>query len=223
MLILFYCAPYIRQTRISFLQKHFFWPIVLIKYAPAVVLLVMLWGGIGWIFVTNHPPDALGYPHVRQELAQPEGASQTMMFQGGVGRDRHIEVAGAGLFFGITTLLGFTVLIGWGCRSRHSNQELAAFFWNLMVMVGLIFIGVFLMMVIAYQSSWDNPYDPHYLGPFPVGTTLMFLGVCGIPAGFIVLYVLFYSEFILPKKSLARFHELVAARALSNPPDEDVS
>ena len=51
----------------------------------------------------------------------------------------------------------------------------------------------------------------------------MFLGVCGIPAGFIVLYVLFYSEFILPKKSLARFHELVAARALSNPPDEDVS
>ena len=51
----------------------------------------------------------------------------------------------------------------------------------------------------------------------------MFIGVCGIPAGFIMLYVLFYSEFILPQKSLARFQELIEARVPSNHPDEDVS
>jgi len=193
------------------------------KYIPAVIILLLLWGGILWIFTTNHPSDALGYPHVRQELAQPEGASKTMMFQGGIGRDRHIQVAGAGLFFGVVTLVGFSLLIAWGCRSRNSNQEIAAFFWNLMVMIGIIYLGAFLMMVIAYQSSWDNPFEPHYLGPFPVGTTLMFLGICGVPVCFIVLYVLFYKEFILPTKSLARFHALVEARQSAKPETEDVS
>ena len=193
------------------------------KYIPAVIILLLLWGAILWIFTTNHPSDGLGYPHVRQELAQPEGADKTMMFQGGIGRDRHIQVAGAGLFFGVVTLVGFSLLIAWGCRSRNSNQEIAAFFWNLMVMIGIIYVGAFLMMVIAYQSSWDNPFEPHYLGPFPVGTTLMFLGICGVPVCFIVLYVLFYKEFILPTKSLARLHALVEARQSAKSETEDVS
>ena len=193
------------------------------KYTPAAIVLLLLWLGVLWIFTTDSPKDAVGYPHVRQELAQPEGASKTMMFQGGVGRDRHLRVAGPGLFFGVVTLVGFSLLIVWGCRSRHSNREIAGFFWNLMFMVGIIYLGAFLMMVIAYQSSWDNPYEPHYLGPFPVGTTLMFLGICGVPAGFVFLYVLFYREFILPKESLARFTELVAARKGTSQPDEDPS
>lgn len=193
------------------------------KYLPAVIVLLLLWVGVFQIFTTNHPDDASGYPHTRQELAQPDGASQTMMFQGGTGRDRHMQVAGAGLLFGVVTLVGFSLLIAWGCRSRNSNREIAAFFWNLMVMVGIVYIAVFLMMVIAYQSSWGNPYEPHYLGAFPVGTTLMFLGICGVPAGFIVLYVLFYREFILPEKSLTRFKELVDSRKAAGQSYEDAS
>ncbi len=192
------------------------------KYAPATIVLILLWGAILWIFTTNHPGDALGYPHVREELAQPDGATTTMMFQGGVGRDRHIQVARAGLFFGIVTLVGFSLLIAWGCRTRNQNQEIGSFFWNLMVMVSIVYVAAFLMMCTAYQMSWDNPYEPHYLGPFPVGTTLMFLGICGVPVGFIALYVLFYKEFILPPESLARFNELVEARQARKQQQEDV-
>ena len=193
------------------------------KYAPVIAVLALLWLAVFWIFTTDHPPDALGYPHVRAELAQPEGATKTMMFQGGIGRDRHIQVSLAGIFFGIVTLTGFSLLIAWGCRSRHASQEIAAFFWNLMVMVAIVLVGAFLTMCTVYQSSWDHPFEPHYLGPFPFGTTLMFLGICGVPVGFIVLYVLFYREFILPTRSLARFNELVAARESAAEKDDVIA
>lgn len=192
------------------------------KYAPVIVLLSFLWGAVYWIFVTDHPPDALGYPHVRAELAQPEGASSPVMYQGGIGRDRHIQVSGAGLFFGLVTFVGFSMLIAWGCRTRNAREEIAAFYWNLMVMVSILFMAALITMCTVYQSSWDSPFEPHYLGVFPFGTTLMFLGICGVPVGFIALYVLFYREFILPKKSQTRFEELVAARqARANQPELD--
>ena len=52
-------------------------------------------------------------------------------------------------------------------------------------------------MCTVYQSSWDNPFEPHYLGTF--WNDLDVFGICGVPVGFIALYVLFYREFILQK------------------------
>ena len=57
--------------------------------------------------------------------------------------------------------------------------------------------------------SWLEPTEPDYLGPFPIATSLMFLGMYGVPLGFVVLYVLFFEDRILPPAALQEFREIV--------------
>ena len=81
--------------------------------------------------------------------------------------------------------------------------------WNLMVMVLLVLLGAFILLCTTYQMSWLEPTEPDYLGPFPIATSLMFLGIYGVPLGFVVIYVLFYEDRILPQAALKEFREIV--------------
>ena len=80
-----------------------------------------------------------------------------------------------------------------------------------MVMVVLVYFGAFILLCTTYQMSWLEPAEPDYLGPFPIATSLMFLGIYGVPLGFVVLYVLFFEDRILPQAALEEFREIVQA------------
>ena len=45
----------------------------------------------------------------------------------------------------------------------------------------------------------------------------MFLGMYGVPFGFVVLYVLFFDDRILPPKSLHEFQQLLAQNRQDSP------
>ena len=76
------------------------------KYAPVIVLLSFMGSRI---LDLRHrsPPDALGYPHVRAELAQPEVHRVPSCIRGRDWARPSYTGVRAGLFFGLVTFVGF--------------------------------------------------------------------------------------------------------------------
>ena len=192
------------------------------KYLPATILLALVWTAVLWVFLSDEPREATGFAHDNPALAQPEDATRVVMKQGGDGVTRHEHVVVPGLLLGCSMIAMFCMMLFWSCRTKNANPDTGGFFWNLMWMVLIIYEGAFILLCTTYQMSWVEPAKPDYLGPFPIGTSLMFLGMYGVPFGFIVLYVLFFDDRILPPKSLHEFQQLLVQNqdSLQPPADE---
>ena len=175
------------------------------KYWPAIIILALIWTAVLWVFFSVEPLAATGRPHSDATIATPENS----MMQGGAGALRHEHIVVPGLLFGCSIILMFCMLLFWVCRSKHADLDKAGYFWNLMVMVLLVLLGAFILLCTTYQMSWLEPTEPDYLGPFPIATSLMFLGIYGVPLGFVVLYVLFFEDRILPQTALDELYEIV--------------
>lgn len=179
------------------------------KYWPAIIILTLIWTAVLWVFLSVEPQAAAGRPHWDATIATPEGATSVAMMQGGDGALRHEHIVVPGLLLGCSVIVMFSMLLFWACGSKHVDQDSAGFFWNLMVMVVLVLLGAFILLCTTYQLSWLEPTEPDYLGPFPIATSLMFLGIYGVPLGFVVLYVLFFEDRILPQAALEEFREIL--------------
>ena len=117
----------------------------------------------------------------------------------------------------------FCMMLFWVCHTKHANPDSAGYFWNLMVMVVLVYVGSFILLCTTYQMSWLEPTEPDYLGPFPIATSLMFLGMYGVPLGFVVLYVLFFEDRILPQAALKEFREIVQSAKSDDVAEQEAS
>jgi hypothetical protein len=56
-----------------------------------------------------------------------------------------------------------------------------------------------------------------------MATSLMFLGMYGVPLGFVVLYVLFFEDRILPQAALEEFREIVQAAKAADVTEQEAS
>ena len=179
------------------------------KYLPAVIVLTLVWVAVLWVFFSVEPHEATGRSHSEVTFATPQDSTGVAMMQGGDGILRHEHIVVPGLLLGCSMIAMFCMMLFWVCRTKHADPDSGGYFWNLMVMVVLVYVGAFILLCTTYQMSWLEPTEPDYLGPFPIATSLMFLGIYGVPLGFVMLYVLFFEDRILPQAALDEFYEIV--------------
>lgn len=193
------------------------------KYLPAIIVLALVWTAVLWVFLSFEPIAATGRPHAEVTFATPPGSTGVAMMQGGDGGLRHEHIVVPGLLLGCSMIAMFCMMLFWVCRPKHADPDSAGYFWNLMVMVVLVYVGAFILLCTTYQMSWLEPTEPDYLGPFPMATSLMFLGMYGVPLGFVVLYVLFFEDRILPQAALEEFREIVQAAKSADVTEQEAS
>lgn len=161
------------------------------------VLLLLV---VGVVLFTEEKGATHGFKH----------PAVSAMDRGGSGLDRHEPLLIHGWLFGVLQISAFVGCLAFGARRQGRLGRL----WWAFLIGGLLYVGVFTSMVLAYRD-WihsADPGDPAFWGPFPTATTLMLFGLWAMPFYFVVLYVVVFDRWIFTKEDLQKFEELVAAR-----------
>jgi len=171
------------------------------KHFVPAIFLAAIWTAIVWVFLTPEVPDGHGFAHDRFSA----------MDQGGDGADRHGPVMFSGWLLGASSIAIFVGLLAWAAERAMStgspNVRRLTF-----VVGGLLFEGLFALMMLAYRDSLVVPTEPAFIGPFPAATSWLLFGVWMAPAFFIVLFVVLFNRWFLSPAAMARFEQLVEER-----------
>ncbi len=161
-----------------------------------ITLILMM---IAVLFVIIGGPDdsMTGMPHTKY----------TTMLQSTHDSYEFSIVKWAGFAFGIGILLYLNLVLTIGLKRTKSIQKFN--FWILFGGAGYIIL--FVLMFIAYQNYIDKEI-PSLLGGFPIPTAIMVYGLWLFPLFFTALYVWKFKDWVINKKEVARFHELVKSK-----------
>lgn len=161
------------------------------------VVLLLLCGLLGWLFVSDPPPGAAGTQH-------PEFATMQ------VGGDpaRHEATLTMAFVFVVLQILIFGGLLFLAVGRRLSRRGGA-----LWLTVGTaVLLVAFVFLFSSYRGFMQTGSESALAFSFPVPSAWMLYGVWPAPLFFIVLYVLRFDDWILLPADRRRFEELVAAK-----------
>ena len=177
------------------------------------VLLVLLWALVLTALLTPEIPNGHGFQH----------SKFLAMDQGGDGVLRHESLLLIGWLLGSVVIALFVFVLTWGtvgetsslgARRRRPGAGRADLRWLMFLLGGLAYEIVFGLMCYAYRQSLIES-EVAFLGPFPAGVSLQVFGVWLTPWIFIVFYVIFFNQWIMPPESRRRFADLAAQASRS--------
>jgi hypothetical protein len=126
------------------------------------------------------------------------------MLQGGSGTERHGVIRWFGLSWGLLQIAFFVGCLLLGIRRLGGRARIV-------ILCGVLYAAAFAMMVIVDHFYAQGSARLIVLG-FPLPTAIMVYGVGGAPLAFVLLYVLYYDQWILTPEDFERFETLVRAK-----------
>ena len=157
----------------------------------SLLVLVLIAGLATIVFTLPRPAGATGFIHDRLET----------MDQGGDGQ-RHSSLLWWGCAIAILQVTFFVLCMMLGA-CRHKRKTAAA---GWLALGGVLYAGLFALMVIAYRVYL---LDPSFLiFGFPAPTAVMLFLLWPFPFYFVVLYLVRFEDWILSPSDLARFEEI---------------
>ena len=162
-----------------------------------ITLILMM---IAVLFVIIGGPDEsmTGTPHSRY----------TTMLQSTHDSYEFSNVKWAGFAFGIGIILYLYLVLAIGLKRKKYIKKIN--FWILGG--GAVYLILFVLMFMAYQNYIDQE-TLSLLGGFPTPTAIMIYGLWLFPLFFTTLYVWRFKDWVINKKEVARFHELVKSKS----------
>ena len=160
------------------------------------VLLLLLWAAVLAVLLTPEVSSGHGFEH----------STFPTMDQGGDGARRHQPVLIRGWLLGCVVIATFVSLLACGALGGRSatNWRLTAF-----LVGGLCYEAAFGFMCSSYRDSISKA-PAAFIGPFPEPLAWLLFGIWFVPTFFVVLYVLFFYDWIWPPDNARRFAELIA-------------
>jgi len=164
---------------------------------PGIILIAM-WGTLVWVFLTPEAEQSHGFAHARF----------SEMDQGGVGATRHGRVLVSGWFLGTSIIAVFVGLLAWGSEQALNSAGHAARRW-MFVLSGLIYAGIFTILMVCYADSLRQPEMPSYIGSFPAATWWLLFGIWLVPGLFVGIFVFGFSRWFVTPEAMIQFRKLL--------------
>ncbi len=117
------------------------------------------------------------------------------------------DLLGWGWAFGTLQIATFVCCLAFGVRR---GKRFDSFGWTFLV-GGLIYVGVFTLLLFNDSRFVEQGAAPEFLGPFPVPTALVLFGMWPVPLYFAVVYFVGFNRWIVTPEDMAAFQKLVAA------------
>ena len=156
----------------------------------SLLVLVLIAGLATVVFNLPRPSAATGFVHDRLET----------MDRGGGGQ-RHGALLWWGCAIGLLQVAFFALCMMLGAGRRGSSTATG---W--LALGGVIYAGLFALMVIAYRAYLLDP--SFVIFGFPAPTAVMLFLLWPFPFYFVVLYLIRFEDWILSPSDLARFREI---------------
>ena len=164
---------------------------------PGIILIAM-WGALVWVFLTPEPEQSHGFAHHRF----------SEMDQGGAGTTRHGQVLVCGWFLGTSMIAIFVGLLAWGSEQALDAADHATRRWTF-VFSGLVYAGIFTILMVCYADSLRQPEMPAYIGSFPAATWWLLFGVWLAPGLFVGIFVFGFSRWFVTPQAMIQFRKLI--------------
>ena len=158
-------------------------------------ILIALWLVLVTVMLSPEPKNSyeVAHPHFTE-----------MDQGGGSGLERHGSILFLGFLFGSLVISLLVSLLAFGAGTRGRNRFKP---WIFLV-GGLLFVGVFTMMCLAYRESLEVP-EIAFIGPFPAATSWLVFGIWLFPLYFVRIYVLMFDRWFMTPQDLEMFNQLV--------------
>jgi len=170
---------------------------------PFILFLILLAMSavVGLVLIGGEPGDHHGVSHPLFE---------DTMQQGGSGPERHADLRWLGWAFGTLQIAFFVGCLLLGVQQAGERK------WPY-VFGGLLYVLTFSLLALADHWYVRQQPAPLILA-FPLPTALMLYGLWGVPAVFILLYMMKFDRWILTPEDLRQFKAM-----LQTGPDQETN
>jgi len=162
------------------------------------ITLILMMIAVLFVIISGPDDSITGMPH----------SKFTTMLQSTHDSFEFSNIKWAGFAFGIGILLYFYLVLAIGLKRKKYIKKVN--FWILGG--GAVYLILFVLMFMAYQNYIDQE-TLSLFGGFPIPTAIMIYGIWLFPLFFTAVYVWRFKDWVINKKEIARFHELIKSKS----------